>query len=102
MITLPHGYIIDADSTCYTLARLTKVKKTDKKTGEVRYEDGRKNIGYYSRLNQAFVAYSDELDRELVGSREMSLKTAMEAIIESRESVKEAIREALPEIKENG
>lgn len=96
MIILDENYAIDADAFQYILKR--KYRGKNRKTGEP--VEGYTNKGYYTRLNTALAAYSDELDREIVQSGSMSLTDALNAILESREQVKQLIREALPEVSE--
>ena len=102
MIALDNDYFIDADDRCYMLVKL---KPAFTKAGEPKYEENgersmnRDTKGYYTRLSQAISAYSDELDREIVKNGSMTLRDGLNAILESRESVKKLIRESIPELK---
>lgn len=95
MIKLQRGYTIEADEKCYILFKSTN--GTNKKNEPTVYK---RAIGYYSRIGTALSAYSDELDRELVQNKDMTLTEAIKVINESRESVKKLIREAMPEVVE--
>lgn len=95
MIKLDELYQIEADERCYILSKTKEGK--NKKTGEpITYK---KAVGYYTRLPQAILAYSDELERTAIQSADMSLKEAVNTIRECRESVKRIIREAMPELE---
>lgn len=93
MIILDKTYQIEADERCYILTKTKEGK--NKKTGEI--ITYKKAIGYYTRLAQAILAYSDELERSAIQSADMSLVEAVNTIVECRESVKRIIREAMPE-----
>ena len=96
MIILDENYFIEADECQYILRK--RILNKSKKTREEK--EWHKPIGYYKRLNTALLAYSDELDRDIVQSGSMSLTDALKVIVDSREQVKRMIREALPEVSE--
>lgn len=102
MIILDDGYVIEATDVCYTLVTIKKSYTSDGKPKKDKNGNPvmtRSVKGYFSSLNKAILAYSDELDRKVVKDGSMSLKQAVAAIMESRESVKKMIREAIPDIE---
>lgn len=95
MITLDEKYVIEADDACYALKVKTIAKKKDGEEKEPSYRPR----GYYTSLYAAICAWYDELNREVVKNRSMTLAEAINAISDNREKVCKAVRAALPNIE---
>lgn len=92
MIRLDDNYQIESDGQCYTLYKITRQGR-NKRTGE---EVGIKRpLGYYTTLQQAFIAYGDQLEKTALQAGVFTLTEAIEVVKESREELKRLLRTLL-------
>lgn len=88
MITLFDNWVIDVDSSCYTLKRVVNGK--NKKGEDVTRDDIR---GYYNSLEGTLRALGKEIVRDRLKDGSHSLTEAINTVVEARETIEKLIIE---------
>lgn len=91
MIRLDDNYQIESNDQVYILYK-TRPGRNKRTREEVEIK---RPVGYYSTLQQAFIAYGDQLEKTALQAGVFTLTEAIEAVKESREELKHLLREIL-------
>lgn len=94
MIQIYDNWYIQVSANSYDVVKAVPYKTKDGEDA-VRYD----GYGYYGTLQNALVGLAKELQKVELSDKELTLAQAIVAVAESNARLKNAIREALPEMK---
>ena len=95
MIEIYDGWCITVDKNSYNVVK--RVPYTDKKTGETKIRT--EIFGYFGSVQAALEGLSRYLQKEELSERELTLSQAIVAIAESNARLRNAIMDAVPNMK---
>lgn len=91
MIQLSDGYVINVDSTCYTVGIPKKTTIVDKKTGESKENTIMSEAKYYSSFDGAIVGWWNTMRKKALSDFDGSLSEAIEIIQKQDEQIKQLL-----------
>lgn len=95
MIEIYDGWCITVDANSYNVVK--RVPYTDKKTGETKIRT--EILGYFGSLQASLEGLSRYLQKDELSERELTLSQAIVAVAESNARLRNAIMDAVPNMK---